>query len=103
MDTNIFQRLRDASGLYERHLGVSLEGLDGQAWPALLDAAALRHLLTHANGIVDEQYLTAVPASRLQLGQRVHVGRAEAESALNAATSLAQALLAALDSSTAPV
>jgi hypothetical protein len=102
-ERNIFQRLRDASGLYERHLGVSLEGLDGQAWPALLDAAALRHLLTHANGIVDEQYLTAVPASRLQLDQRVHVGRAEAESALNAATSLAQALLAALDSSTAPV
>jgi hypothetical protein len=47
-------------------------------WPALLDAAALRHLLTHANGIVDEQYSTAVPASRLKLGQRVHVGRAEA-------------------------
>lgn len=102
-ERNIFQRLRDASGLYERHLGVSLEGLDGQAWPALLDAAALRHLLTHANGIVDEQYSTAVPANRLQLGQRVHVGRAEAESALNAATSLAQALPAALDSSTAPV
>jgi len=87
---NIFQRLRHASKLYATHLGVSLEGLDGKAWPGLLDAAALRHLLTHANGIVDAKYLKAVPASGLRLGQRVHVGRTEAESALNAATSLAQ-------------
>jgi hypothetical protein len=94
---NIFQRLRDGSRLYEKHLGVSLEALDDQAWPVLLDAAALRHLLTHANGIVDERYLTAVPASQFQLSQRVHVDRAGAESALNAATSLAQTLLAAVD------
>lgn len=93
---NIFQRLNDASALYDDHLHVPLDGLDSEAWAALLNAGALRHLLTHANGIVDLKYLQQVPGSRFQIGQRIHVGRQDAEKVLDAATALSQALQAAL-------
>jgi hypothetical protein len=93
---NIFQRLNDASELYEAHLAVALSNLDSNAWAVLLEGSALRHLLTHQNGIVDERYLHAVPDGPFAIGQRIHVSREVSESILDAATTLADRLLAAL-------
>lgn len=93
---NVFQRLAQASVLYEAHLQVPLDVLDVPAWATLLDGTALRHVLTHSNGVVDAKYLLAVPTSPYQVGQRVHVSRADAVATLDAATVLGQALLAAL-------
>jgi hypothetical protein len=93
---NIFQRLDDASALYQAHLGVSLSSLDRKTWGMLLEGAALRHLLTHTNGIVDERYLRAVASSRFQQGQRVHVSQGDADAVLESAMRLADLLLAEL-------
>jgi hypothetical protein len=77
-------------------LQVSLHSLDPEAWAVLLEGVALRHLLIHANGIVDSKHLAAVPTSKFQLGQHVHVGRSEAESMVRAAETLSRALLIAI-------
>jgi hypothetical protein len=93
---NIFQRLNAASALYQTYLGFALNQLDPEAWRMLLDGAAMRHLLTHANGIVDERYLQSVPTSSLGLGQRLSVGKSEANAVLESAMRLADAVLTQL-------
>ena len=53
-------------------------------WAALLEAAAIRHVLTHNAGIVDDKFLARMPDWSQTLGQRLHVSRSRAEGFLDA-------------------
>jgi hypothetical protein len=58
--TTTFQRLQDTNELYQQHLGVDLEAAVGpQVWAALLQAAAIRHVLTHDAGVIDAKFRPA--------------------------------------------
>ncbi len=73
---NVFQRLDEAADLYRDHLGVDLRALVGPAsWSELLRVAAIRHVLVHNAGIVDDKYLTTQPDWPQREGQRIQVGR----------------------------
>jgi hypothetical protein len=78
-----FQRLDDANSLYKAHLSVDLESLAGvDTWAALHRAAAVRHVLVHNAGVIDEMFLNRRPDWHQQLGQRVIVNRDEASAFL---------------------
>lgn len=73
---NIFQRLDGAADLYRSHLGVDLVVLVGVAgWQELLRVAALRHVLVHNAGIVDDRFLAQLPDWPQRPGQRIQVRR----------------------------
>jgi hypothetical protein len=51
-------------------------------------------VLTHADAIVDERFLTQVPNSPLKVGQRLVIRRADAEVALDDLEALVRGLAA---------
>lgn len=69
----IFQRLDDLADLFRATLTIDLRSELGSDWPELLEAWGARHVFTHCDGIVDAKYLAAVPASPLQVGQRLRI------------------------------
>lgn len=90
---NVFQRLDDTSALFAEHADVDLIELAGvEHWQRLKRTFARRHVLTHNGGIVDEKFLNQVPDSRLQLGQRLVVRRADAAQALDDLEAVVRAL-----------
>ena len=88
---NVFQRLGDASALYQEHLDVDLAGAAGDAWTTCLEGMAVRHILVHNNGVIDERYIAAVPTAAAKLGTRVSLDRQTADRVLAAATTVARA------------
>jgi len=80
-----FQRLDDASTLYEHHLGVDLVAAAGEScWHALRRTASIRHVLVHNAGVVDEAFLAQQPGWHQLVGQKIHVDDAEATAFLDA-------------------
>jgi hypothetical protein len=89
----VFQRLGDASALYQEHLDLDLPGAAGDAWTTCLEGMAVRHILVHNNGVIDERYIATVPAAAARLGTRISVDRQTADRVLAAATTVAQAAM----------
>jgi len=89
-----FQRLNDANALYKQHLNLDLEAAAGpEVWAGLLEAAAIRHVLTHNAGTVDEQFLKRMPDWPQGLGQRIQVTRKRVDDFLDVLASFAAAVL----------
>jgi hypothetical protein len=69
---NVFQRLDDTADLFVEAGHIDLRTLvDAATWQRLRQAWATRHVFTHNDGVVDEKYLAAVPASTTPRGQRL--------------------------------
>jgi rubredoxin len=85
----VFQSLRRSAILFRKHAGVRLDSLAGpDRWQRLLVVFAERHVLTHCNGIVDDEFCRQVPSSPLQPGQRLVISRDHAAEALADLTGL---------------
>jgi len=80
---NVFQRIDDGSLLWKSAIG---EGFDNWLTPNELADMKLyfqrRHLLAHAEGIVDERYLKNTGDTRYKLGQKIVVKPADIERTL---------------------
>lgn len=86
----VFQRLDEAHTLYQEHLGIDLAQQAGtECWSSLKRAAAIRHLLVHNAGVVDQQFLGREPDWDQALGQRITVSQDEAVAFLDAIEHLA--------------
>ena len=92
---NVFQRLDDLADLFAAHLGIDVRTADGVEWGTLKRLWAARHSHVHADGLVDERYLKAVPSSSQKLGQRVVVTETDARTAIAQAAALCEALVPA--------
>ena len=91
--STVFQRLDDANALYVEHLDVDLAALAGvNRWNQLHRSAAIRHVLVHNNGVVDEKFLRRQPDWSQSVGQRIQVGRTEADNFLTALVAFAEAV-----------
>jgi hypothetical protein len=92
--TATFQRLQDTNALYQQHLGVDLEAVVGpQVWAALLQAAAIRHVLTHNAGVIDAKFLVRVASWPQRQGERIQVRRADVARFLDVLEQCAAAVL----------
>ncbi|MGY5047046.1 hypothetical protein ACWDE0_15590 [Streptomyces sp. 900105755] len=90
----IFQRLDPMADLLITAGYPDLRAALGpQTWQRLLETWAARHVFTHNDGIVDEKYLTRVPASSARVGQRLVLTEDMCRRALDDAKSLCQALV----------
>ena len=70
---NVFQRLDEANSLYTDHLGVDLVALVGvDHWQKLKTGAALRHVLTHNTGFIDQDFRRHQPDWPQALGAASH-------------------------------
>ena len=87
---NVFQRLSESADLYREHLDIKLDEAAGPIWTVAVEGMALRHVLVHNNGVVDDRYVKAVPSAHGRVGKRVHVGRERAEQVLEAAATVAR-------------
>lgn len=86
---NIFQRLDETAQLFRDHCAIDLPVLLGTgAWNQLRLLYGIRHLLTHANGVVDARHLTRFPDHGVVVGQRVGLSLADAREALKLARNL---------------
>jgi hypothetical protein len=91
-----FQRLDDANALYQTHLSVDLEAVAGpETWQALHRAAAIRHVLTHNAGVIDERFLQRQATWPQVLGQRVIVREKDVLAFLDALDSFAARVIGA--------
>jgi hypothetical protein len=73
---------------------VDLEAAVGpQVWAALLQAAAIRHVLTHNAGVIDAKFLTRVTGWPQRRGERLQVRRANADRFLDVLAQFADAVL----------
>lgn len=71
---NVFQRLDGGSDLWEAAIGVTYEGLCGEASLRRLQVYfQQRHLLAHQQGIVDQDYIERSGDTTYQVGQRLVV------------------------------
>lgn len=76
---NVFQRLGDAAELYREHLAVDLPALLGaDGWEHLNQVAAMRHVLVHNAGIVDDKFLERLPGWPQRTGQRLQIKKSDA-------------------------
>ena len=64
-----------------------------QVWAALLQAAAIRHVLTHNAGVIDAKFLTRVTDWPQRVGERLQVRRADADRFLDVLEQFAAAVL----------
>lgn len=70
----VFQRLDEVASLYREHLDVDLPGLLGSdGWETLLTSAAMRHVLVHNSGIIDDPFLKRLPHWPQSAGQRLQI------------------------------
>jgi hypothetical protein len=90
---NVFQRLDDLAGLFAAHTSNDLRAALGPRWQELKRAWAGRHLYAHNDGVVDERYTRAVPATTLQPGQRLPISRADARAAIENVHILVETLI----------
>jgi sarcosine oxidase delta subunit len=89
----VFQRIDDVDALFGQHRGVTLSALvPADVWSRLQTVFQQRHVLVHQQGIVDQQYVDRVPHARQQVGQRLVLGRRDAEQALDALEPLVRAI-----------
>lgn len=88
----IFQRLDDMADLFSNHNLTDLRDRLRDDWPNLQSAWAVRHVLTHNDGIVDDKYLDADPTPTLRLGQRLRVSSVQAHQAIAVVTKLCSTL-----------
>ena len=80
----VFQRFDDANDLFATHAGFALSDLvSDAAWIDLGTVFQQRHVLVHRNGTIDQQFVDRVPNTTQRVGQRLIVGRQEAERALD--------------------
>jgi hypothetical protein len=87
---NVFQRLDDAAQIFRDHCAIDLPALLGTAsWERLRLLYGIRHLLTHANGVVDAKHVARFPSHGVAVGQRVSPSFADAREALQLARKLA--------------
>jgi hypothetical protein len=93
---NPFQNLDRAQRLFAEHLNISLNSLTTQ-WNTIVEGTAVRHILTHTGGIVDDRFLATVPTSTFRPGQRIHVSETGARNLLDAVQRLCLALDTALN------
>lgn len=71
---NVFQRLDDTAELFVAADYPDLRTvLDPPTWQRLQRIWGARHLFTHNDGIVDDQYLAKIPNSTAQVGQRLTI------------------------------
>jgi len=90
---NVFQRLGQASTLWEQATGESYEDmLDPDEWADLKLLFQQRHLLQHADGFVDQKYIDRSGDQRYQPGQRLVVSEQDARRMLHLATKLGAGL-----------
>ena len=89
---NIFQRLDDLADLFATHVQTDLRQALGGRWPKLLRTWAGRHVYAHNDGVVDERYLRAVPATTLRIGQRLPVAEVDARAAIEQVRALVDAI-----------
>jgi hypothetical protein len=90
---NVFQRLDDLSDLFNSHLGIDVRTAEGVDWPTLKRLWAARHAHVHADGLVDEKYLNAVPSSSMKLGQRIVITETDARTSIAQAAALLDAMV----------
>lgn len=89
----VFQRLPEVATLYRENLGLDLVALTGEAeWKRLTVYSAIRHVLTHNQGVIDAKFLERVPDWPQRLGQRVVVTSANAYDLLGILETLVRAL-----------
>jgi hypothetical protein len=89
----VFQRLDDVDRLFDEHVDASISGSVGEdVWSRLRTVFQQRHVLVHRQGIVDEQYVDAVPQSSQQVGQRLVLSWRDAEQALDALEAVVRAV-----------
>ena len=92
---NVFQRLDPAADLFVTHGYPDMrQRLDPAVWQRLLQTWAVRHVFTHRDGVVDAKYLTVVPASTVQLGQRLTVTEPQTRQAISDTRDLCRAIAA---------
>src|SRR5260221_1539303 len=89
---NVFQRLDDLADLFVTHARYDVRLVVGKRWPELVRTWAGRHVYVHKDGLVDERYVRAVPATALRLGQRLPVTEADARSAIENVRALVDAI-----------
>lgn len=88
----VFQRLDDADNLFAEHVGAPISTqVPDAVWSRLQIVFQQRHLLVHRQGVVDEQYIRRVPSARQQPGQRLVLGRRDAEEAFDALEAVVRA------------
>lgn len=91
----VFQRLDDIDALSAEHLGTAISLHVGEdVCSRLRIAFQQRHVLVHHQGIVDEQYVNAVPEAEQQVGQRLVLDRRDADEALDAVEAVVRAVSA---------
>ncbi|MEV4509338.1 hypothetical protein AB0K00_10315 [Dactylosporangium sp. NPDC049525] len=89
----IFQRLEGTADLFVANGYPDLrQRLDLATWQRLLQTWATRHAFTHRDGVVDAKYLTAVPSSPAQLGQRLTVTEQQTRLAISNSRELCTAI-----------
>lgn len=89
-----FQRLDDTNALYVAHVGIDLRQRAGQAlWDELQQAAAIRHVLAHNNGVIDDKFLARQPGWPQRLGERIQVRRTDVGSFVDALVRFTAAVL----------
>jgi hypothetical protein len=100
---NTFQRLDDTADLFVAAGYADLRTVvDAVTWQRLRQAWATRHVFTHNDGVVDDKYLSAVPASTALRGQRLVVTEQLSRQAIADAQQLCMAI-AGLTGGTAAV
>lgn len=92
---NIFQRLDPTADLFVAAGYPDLRQILGTAtWTRLLQVWAIRHVFTHKDGVVDDQYLSKVPTSTARPGQRLTVTEVQTRCAIADTRELCLALAA---------
>ncbi|WUH98240.1 hypothetical protein OHR68_32780 [Spirillospora sp. NBC_00431] len=94
---NIFQRLDHAADLFVTAGYPDLRTLvDAATWQRLPETWAKRHVFIHNDGLVDTKYLTKVPTSTSQIGQRLAVTESECRQVITDTRALCTAIAAIL-------
>ena len=93
MTRNVFQRLDQGSDLWKEKFGTSyLDILSGGELRTIRIAFQQRHLLSHCEGIVDQDYINKSDDARYAVGQRISLKKNNVLDFLNALEKLFEGL-----------
>lgn len=96
---NAFQRLKDGSDLWKAAVGAGYEDwLLPEEWKALSTQFQRRHLLSHAEGIVDAKYIAHTGDTAYTVGQRIVVRSQDVQQMVDALAKIAREIRAAVAS-----
>ena len=99
---NVFQRLNGGGELWRATVGEGYEDwLDADQLLAIGVLFQRRHLLAHAEGIVDDKYVAKSGDTTYVAGQRIAVTTADVEALLDALSSLAAGIRSAVSRASA--